>query len=315
MATLNGYSGTLLDIAKRIGGQQPEFIDALTSQKHGAAFRALPFKAIKGWNEPFMRRTTRPTVSWRHIGETLDAFKGDREPFREDLFLLSGYSKVDRIIADSDPRGARTYRKEEDADYLESMGYQLSYGLFYSSRGDADAKPDGLMNRLPTGGTCTVNAGATDETSSIYCVRMGNKQFHGIYNPNITGGKIIEAKDYGAEILEDSNGKGNEYYRTWFNTAIGFAQKHPLSIGRIYKINSANTPSVNDFFSLFSKMEGKPDLMFTTWVALGYIGALKSSALHMRPDDNRYSVMVSDVMGIPVAIDTALVDTESSVTL
>ena len=315
MATLNGYTGTLLDIAKRIGAEQPEFIRALTKEQHGTGFAALPFKPISGWSDPFMRQTARPTVTWRHVGQEISAYKSDRDPMSESLFLLSGYSKVDRILADSDPRGPRTYRQEEDSDYLESMGYELSYGLFYASGGNDDAQPDGLMKRLPTGGTCTFNAGATDETISIYAFRMGFKQFHGIYNPNITGGKIIEARDYGATIVEDASKDGNELYRTFFNVAIGFAQKHPRSIGRIYKINSANTPTADDFFSLFSKMEGKPDLLITTWVGAGYVGALKSTALIMTPNDNRYDVMVDNVMGIPLAIDVALVDDESAITV
>ncbi len=316
MATLNGYSGTLMDIAKRIGGAQPEFIRALSAAEHGAGFRALPFKPISGWQEPFMRQTARPTVSWRHIGGNVTAYKSDREPWEESIMLLSGFSKVDRLLADADPRGARVYRQEEDSDYLESIGYQLSYGLFYGSSGSDDAQPDGLMQRLPTGGTCTVNAGATDETSSMYAMRLGFKQFHGIYNPSATGGKIIEARDYGATVDETTTaGAGNEVYRTYFNAAVGFAQKHPYSIGRIYKINSSNTPTANDMFSLFSKMEGKPDLFVCSWVTAGYVGSLKSSALHMVPDDYRYDVEVSNVMGIPLTVDVVLSDSESSITL
>lgn len=315
MATLNGYTGTLIDIAKRIGSQQPEFINALSKRDHGAGFAALPFKPISGWAEPFMRGETRPTVTWRRIGQEITAYKSDRTNYQESLFLISGYSKVDRLLADSDPRGARVYRQEEDSDYIESMGYSLSYGLFYASGGSDASQPDGLMKRLPTGGTCTVNAGATDETISIYAMRIGMKDFHGIWNPAITNGRIIDARDYGSTIVEDSSGDGNELYRTFFNSALGFAQKHPLSIGRIYKINASNTPTANDFFSLFSKMEGKPDMMFTTWVGMGYVAALASSALHMTPDDRRYDVTISNVMGIPLGVDVVLADDESAITM
>ena len=88
-----------------------------------------------------MRQTARPTVTWRHVGQEISAYKSDRDPMSESLFLLSGYSKVDRILADSDPRGPRTYRQEEDSDYLESMGYELSYGLFYASGGNDARNP------------------------------------------------------------------------------------------------------------------------------------------------------------------------------
>lgn len=314
MATLEGLEGTLADIAKRIGAEQPELIDAVTARKHGTAFRALPMRAIKGTKVSFNRWTTRPTVSWRNIGETVAFGKVDVEPWQESIFLVSGYSKVDVIVAGMDPRGPRAYRAEQDAAYLESLGYQASYGFFYSSNDADNSKPDGLMKRLPNAGTCVVNAGATNETISIYALRLGPTEFHGIYNPDATEGKAIGWRDYGA-VIDESSSKGNEYFKTFFNMTLGFAQKHPLSIGRIRTINSSNLPTANDFFSLFSKMDGKPDLMFTTWVGLGYVAQLASTALHMTPNDRMYDVTISNVMGIPLSVDTALVDDESAISL
>lgn len=307
---------TIIDIAKSMGGAQPAMVDALTSENAGATFRLLPMRQIEGWIERFTRKTGRPTVSWRRLGEYVAKSKGKREPWSEGVFLLSGYSECDKIKADRDPRGPRTYRAEQDTDYLESLGYNLSDGLFYGSASQNDG-PDGLMKRLPVtgaGSDCTINAGATSETTSIYAIKFGANRFMGIYNLGPSG-QMIEAVDYGAIVDKDSSGNANEIYQMFFNAAIGFAQYHPKAIGRIAKMNSSNKCTNQDFTDLFAAMGWKPDIFITTWTGAGYINDLKVSSLTIGPSEKRYDTEVDNYRGVPIIVDPALSDVESGKSL
>jgi hypothetical protein len=130
MAT-NGTGITLADIARRLGGDQPILVDALTNANASVTFGRLPMRQITGWVDQFTRIEGRPDVAFRRIGAYVASSKGQRNPYSEGIFLLSGVSEVDKIRADRDARGPLILRQEEDWSYLESMGYALSRQLFY----------------------------------------------------------------------------------------------------------------------------------------------------------------------------------------
>lgn len=306
---------TLLDIAKALGGVQPILVDALTNENAGALFRALPMRQVSGWVDKFDRKTGRPSVSFRALGEAVAKSKSRKEAWQEGIFLLSGASEVDKVTADRDPRGVNELRAEEDAAYLEAMGYALSLQAFYGSN-KLDGGFDGLFKRLPS--TCDTfeTAGGSAEKTSIYALKLGPKRFMGIYNPGVNG-EIIETNDYGAVITKDSNGALIENYTSFFNAAMGISQYHPLSIGRLGKIDSTHKPTVALMNSLFAKMKwaNGPDLLVTTMTGAGYLGELKMSVLKMGIGDKTYDVQISDYNGIPILIDPTLSDAEDGITV
>lgn len=309
MATLTTQS--LLDIAKGVGGAQPILVDTLTSENGSAFFRALPMREVNGWVERFERKVGRPTVSFRALGSSVTKSKQRKENWQEGIFLLSGASEVDKVKADRDPRGAQSYRSENDAAFVEAMGYQLSYSCFYGKSSNGQ-EFDGLYARLPSTADTYVTAGGAAEATSIYAVKLGPQRFMGIYNSGPKG-EIIEANDYGAQIDKDSNGDFNEVYRTFFNAAFGIAQYHPKSIGRIGKIDATHKPTATMFTSLFGAMGWKPDLLITTWTGAGYIAELKLSSLRMTPTDKNFDIEVDNYAGIPIIVDAALSDAESGI--
>jgi hypothetical protein len=298
-----------MEIANNLGGAQPEMVNAMFDENHGTFFRAIPFKQVSGWMERFTRNVGKPSVAFRPLGGGVDVSNAKRMPYAEGIFLLSGASEVDKIEADTDPRGPREYRKEVDLEFLGSMGETLSTKTFYGSHKDDDGF-DGLFRRLPDGADTYVSAGGTDEGASIYAIKFGPKKFMGLFN-NAAGGKIIEAIDYGA-ITEKHNGQIYELYRTMFNSGIGFAQYHPKSIGRIGRIMPNKKPTFSHFSELFGKMGGKPDLLVTTWNVLAYINELKQGVLQMTPNDKNLDVQVASLNGIPIILDSALSDTEAT---
>lgn len=304
---------TLIDIANKIGGVQPILVDALTNQNAGTFFRALPMKQIVGWLEKFTRRVGRPSVSFRSLGEGVSTDKGKNAPFQEGIFLLSGASDTDKITADRSPEGSDTAREQNDTAYLEEMGKVLSTNAFYGSNAQ-DGGFDGLFKRLPSKADTVISAGGSSEASSIYAVKFGPKKFMGLYNTG-PGGGIIEANNYGALTEKDEVGKINEIYRTFFNAGVGLAQYHPKAIGRIGKIDSTHKPTMQHMFEMFNKMDGKPDLLVTTWTVLGYLTDQKLSVLQMTPGDRDLDVMIGKLNGVPIIVDSALRDDEDAVAI
>lgn len=311
MAT-KGTTLTLIDYAKTRGSAQIALVDALTNENAGITFRMLPQRQITGWVERFLRRTGRPTVAFRQLGEYVTASKSTKIPWQEGVFLLSGCSEVDKVKADSDPRGPKAYRAEEDSAYLESMGYTASDQLFYGS-GDQGDGFDGMMKRLPVGGDCVIDCGSA-ETSSIYAFKFGPSRFMGIHAVG-AGGELVEANNYGATVDKDSSGNFDEVYRMFFNSRIGVAQYHPKSIGRLARVNGGSKVSNKNFTDLFAAMGWKPDLLVTTWVGVGYINDLKATSLSISPQEKNYDVEVEFYRGVPVIVDPALSDVESGKTV
>jgi len=306
MASVN-----LADIARRLGGDQPILVDALTNPQASVTFGRLPMRQINGWIEPFTRIEGRPTVYWRKLGEYVTPQKSSRNPFNEGVFLLSGASEVDKIKADRDPRGALALRSEEDWSFMESLGYSLSLQLFYGGTtlaSDTDSF-DGICTRLPSTASTVVHVGSLG--CSVYAFKLGPGRFMGLYNVGPSG-KLIEATDYGAVIDKDSSSNVNELYRTFFNAAFGIAQYHELAIGRIGQINYSNSTqdpiAAINFTALYGKMTMKPDLLVTTWNGWGAISTLLSGKQVYAPGQTDYAPYVGSYDGIPIIVDSALVD-------
>ena len=314
MATKGTTTLTLIDYAKLVGSPQPELVDALTNENAGITFRMLPQRQIVGWVEKFVRRTGRPTVAFRNLGEYIASSKSTNIPWQEGVFLLSGCSEVDKIKADSDPRGPNAYRTEEDSAYLEAMGYNASFELYYGSQ-DNDKGFPGMLKRLPISpqGSCVIDCGSA-ETTSIYAFKLGPGRFMGLHATG-AGGALVEANNYGALVDKDSSGNFDEVYRMFFNARIGVAQYHPKSIGRCARINGGSKVTNKNFTDLFAAMGWKPDLLVTTWVGSGYLKDLKVSGLHITPDMKNYDTEVDWYRGIPVVVDPALSDVESGITV
>jgi hypothetical protein len=313
MSTI-GTGLTLVDYAKLYGGAQIPLVDALTNENAGITFRMLPQRQITGWVEKFVRRTGRPTVEFRQLGEYIAKSKSTEIPWQEGVFLLSGVSEVDKIKADSDPRGTNAYRMEQDAAYLEALGYNGSYQLFYGSHSQGDGF-SGMLKRLPISpqGDCVVDCGSA-ETTSIYAFKFGPNRFMGIHAVGAKGA-IVEANDYGAVVDKNSSDAMNEVYRMFFNTRIGVAQYHPKCIGRCARINGGSKVTNKNFTDLFAAMGWKPDLLVTTWVGVGYLNDLKATSLSIGPQNKAYDVEVEFYRGIPVIVDPALSDVESGITV
>jgi hypothetical protein len=302
---------TLLDIATEIGGAQPALIDAVTAPNGGALFRKLPMKAVLGLSEQFIRRTGRPTVSFRPFAADVVASKSKKVPMREGIFLLSGASEMDAQMIDKAANPTQE-RVDETMAFLEALGFQLSTSAFYGSN-RVDGGYDGLMKRLPIGCDTYVDGGATEETYSIYAFKFGPTRFMGIYNP-FENGDIIEAHDYGKQSVKE-NGAYNEYYITMFNAFFGFAQYHPLSIGRIGRLDVNHKPQASQLESLFAQMKGKPDLLVCHMQAAGWLNELKMNVMKMDPTMPDFDITMGDYAGIPIITDSAVVSNESAITL
>lgn len=309
---INATGLTMADIARRLGGDQPILVDGLTNPNAGVTFGRLPMRQITGWVDQFTRIEGRPTVAFRRIGEYVASSKGQRNPYTEGIFLISGVSEVDKIRADRDPRGPLTLRGEEDWSYLETIGYNLSLQTFYGGTSLCSTSNgfDGMCTRVNSGMSTYIQNTAGSIGDSIYAFKLGPGKLMGIYNVG-PAGKLIEATDYGAVLDKDNSGSSNsvnELYRTFFNATFGIAQYHSKAIGRISGVahSAANNVAAADFTNLYAAMEGKPDLLVTTWRGWGSISTLLSGKQIYAPGQTDYAPYVGSYDGIPIIVDSAL---------
>jgi len=303
---------TMIDIATSIGGVQPALIDALTGANGSAAFRKLPMKPVIGMIEQFIQRNVRPTVAFRNFAGKITPSKTGKTPVSEGVFLLSGAAELDAQKVESAADG-EAEREQEIQSFLEAMGFKLSYSMFYGSN-KLDGGFDGLLKRIPVGGDTYETAAASNETVSIYALKLGPTAFQGIYNPGPVG-EIIEAKDYGRISDKDSNGLVSEVYRTTFNAKFGLAQYHPKAAGRLGRCDGTHKPTVTLMNSLFNKMGWKPDILITNMLGAGWLSELKQAVMTMSPSDKDFDITMSDYQGIPIIVDSAISSDENGITV
>ncbi|MDD5547151.1 MAG: hypothetical protein PHO67_08375 [Candidatus Omnitrophica bacterium] len=302
---------TLADIARRLGGDQPILVDALTQGGGSPTFARIPMRQITGWVEPFTRIVGRPTVAWRRLGAYVAASKSERTPHSEGVFLLSGCSEVDKIRADRDPRGPTALRSEEAWSYLEALGHSLSQQFFYGGTSVCTTAAsdgfDGMCARVVSVVSTYIQCSTGSTGDSVYAFKFGPGKFMGIYNVGPSG-KLIEANDYGAIVDTDNTGSSaslNELYRTFFNAAFGVAQYHQLAVGRIS--GPASSLATIDFTNLYAGMEQKPDLFVTTWRGWGCISKMIEGKQSYPPGVTDYTPYAGFYDGIPIIVDNALI--------
>ena len=289
-----------------------------------------------------IRAATEPTGTLRQYNEGIDPETGTTTPFTEDTCMLDGLSKVDSALLRHSSNALQD-RLDRDRMFIRGMQKTMQSNLIYSTKVADNDDIDGFLSAARDYAALSSdyvydNAGgdasATANKMSILIVGWGVGKTRLIYprndapggqsveNPDVEG-LGIKIKDFGEDLILDTNSKEYPGYRTWLEMHFGLMIEDPRYIRRICNISATNIDGDDDFgFNedyLIDAVNDMPDLAG----AAIYIPRLLRAQIWKRVKDkgNVNFTMDKDPFGrpmskfleIPIRLVDKMVATEATV--
>jgi len=312
---------TLLDLAKRTKNDATVGIVDATTQNN-ALLSLLPFRGIKGPSFKYARRSSLPTVSFKGINQGIANSKSIIDQILVEAKNVGGRSEVDKLLAESDPRGINALRAEEDAGFGAAMGNIFNSKAFYgNSVGTTGLEFDGiatLMNALSKDTVVAAGGDSANVATSVYILAFkdANSQIgrlrgvEGILGNN----KNMTAIDMGLQYATDADSKKFLAYTTEFEFSPGLAVYDDRSVGRLCNVDSGSLPTITLLNTVIANMRPYiPSAIFVnklSWLALQ---AVKATTMQSTNDDRDLFRSVLMFNGIPIFIDDNITQTEAVV--
>lgn len=322
---------TLIDLAKARGNDaQVGIVQALTHDN--PILRLAPAKPIAGLMYKYRRDSFLPDVSFRGVNQGVASSARKEEQIVVETKIISGLSKVDKVVANAYPAGAATYRVEQDMGFVSSMGNKFNAAAYYGNQSTNSLEFNGLSNILSiksgtsNGFNTCISAGGSSSNAetSIYfwsfkpanVVGYGN--LPGVEMP-LGNGMLPEGEDLGTLLVSDADGLQFPAMVTAYTFQPGLAVYDTRSIGRLCNIDGTHKPTATLINQIITQMYPyKPDLMTMSKQTYQYMQDIKSTA-------NSYFYIPNTMgnedlferaqffSGIPFMIDENILDTEAVV--
>jgi len=311
---------TLLDLAKRTKNDTTVGIVDATTQNN-ALLSLLPFRGINGASFKYARRSSLPTVSFKGINQGIDNSKSIIEQILVEAKNVGGRSEVDKLLAESDPRGINALRAEEDSGFGAAMGNIFNLKAFYGdSVGSTGLEFDGVATMYNTLSNTVVAAGgdSANVATSVYILAFkdANSQIgrlrgiEGILGNN----KNMTAIDMGLQYATDADSKKFLAYTTEFEFSPGLAVYDERSVGRLCNVDSGSLPTIALINQVIANMRPyTPSVILVnklSWLALQ---AVKATTMQSFNEDRDLFRSVLMFNGIPIFIDDNITQTEAVV--
>lgn len=329
MATINDTYPTLLDYAKQM---DPDGSIAQAVQMLSRLSPAIADAAFVEGNLPtghvFTHQTGLPSLGWRMYNQGVAASKGKTDQITETCGMLAGRSAVDVELANLNGN-AGAFRRQQDVAFMEAFKQEVETGLFYHSTKATPEKFHGLTPRLnlttdPFGSQivlCDSSPSGSDQTS-IWLVYWGPESVFGIFPKGSSAGLALN--DMGVQLVADSGGTNTfrAYVSEW-TWKVGLAVKDARQLVRIANIDTSAISAtgtnlipamIDAYHRINSHSVGRgvwyANRKIATYLHLQARAAVGSSTLSLDMVEGK---MITNVMGLPVHITDALLNTEDVV--
>lgn len=214
---------TLLDIAKL---NSTDKVVGLIEESLPAApeLQLFPARSIRGTSYYTVKRTGRPSVSFRAANEGVAASKSSFAKQLIEMYILAAAVEIDLAVAQAFEDGPGAYEMIEATGVMKQALVEVANQIWYGVSTDAKGFP-GCKAATPYGGAMTVNSGGTDAAvqSSVYAVKFGVQDITLITGNNTT----FSLSPFRDQQLTDSN--SNKYagrvadLTAWVGLQIGNA--------------------------------------------------------------------------------------------
>jgi len=246
MATLTNNFPTLLDVAKRTGGDGR--IGVVAEILNGVN-PVLDYMAYVQGNLPTghksIVRTYLPTVNFRKLYGVVASDKSETIPVIDSCGMLEAYAAIDKALADLNGNTA-AFRLSEDKAFIEAMGQKAVSTLFY---GNENLVPESFTGFTPRYNSKTApnaenlldGGGLNGQTDcmSIWLLGFAPDKTYGIYPKGSQAG--LQVEDKGQMTLQNFNGGTGfmEGYLSHYRWDLGLTVQDWRYNVRIHSIDSS----------------------------------------------------------------------------
>ena len=228
MSIIGGTSLTLMDVARRTGGDGKiaKIVEILS--EHNSILEDMVYEQC---NNGMVHRTTVrtgiPEGTWRMLYKGVPSGKTTTEQIQDSCGMLEIYSKIDKALADMSPdKGA--FLLTESSGFIEGLSQKMAKTLIYGNEKNDKAAFTGLAARYGTLSTDekkigfnVIDGGGTGtDNTSIYVLNWGSQTMHGLYPKGSKAGLTVD--DRGQQTVKDANGDDYEAYVIHYKWDMGF---------------------------------------------------------------------------------------------
>lgn len=274
-----------------------------------------------------------PKGTWRKFYQGVQPEKSAKVQVSDKSAQLTSYSNIDKGLHDRQGANAGTWRKHEDAAFLEGLSQTMLFALFYGDITNNTSQFNGLAPRYSTLDSATpisrnvINGGGTgDDNTSIWVVQWSPQTAAMFYPKGTTAG--LQVTDKGQQTVNDPNGGQYEAFQTYFEWNAGLSVLDWRSVVRIANIDvsllkgdistGADIPDLlDDALGLLPTIAGARTIIYMSQKAYNAFKKqveFKSKYQIKREDYYGNGRKVPMYDGNPVRVVEQLLDTEEAVT-
>ncbi|TXH12890.1 MAG: hypothetical protein E6R03_12185 [Hyphomicrobiaceae bacterium] len=238
MATVNTSYATLVDIAAE--GTEKTLVEILNQRN--PILEDIPWlECNDGSGHKTKIRSGLPTPTWRALYQGVQPTKGTVVAVRDSCGNLEDFGEVDELEYDLAGDDRDTWRMNEDAAHIESMGQTAASTLFYGNVTTSPEKFHGLAPRynalsgVNTAENIVSAAGAGSDNTSIWLVGWGQTSCHGIFPKGTAAG--LKAENLGKQVNQQSDGSRYTVLMSKYSWQLGLTLRDWRKVGRVCNID------------------------------------------------------------------------------
>lgn len=271
---------------------------------------------------------------WKRYNEPVKASVARTTQVDEVTGHLEDWSQIDCDLADKAGANLGDFLMRESKPKMQAMAQEMASTLIYGSLSNDPKTFNGFMTRLNelnnvymNGEPVVLDAGGTNggALASVLLIGWSPETIYGLYPKGAQGGLKFEDK---GKITDKSEGGFLDVYRSKFSWDMGLAVRDYRYAVRIANIDvealaaiTPETAKTNPLYMTFIKAIGMiptPSAVNLNlyaprpvWIALSQIAAATGNRNVVK--DITEAGLVSDIMGIPLKVQDAMLCTESKV--
>ncbi len=272
---------------------------------------------------------------WKRYNEHVKASVARTTQVDEVTGHLEDWSQIDCDLADKAGANLGDFLLRESKPKMQAMSQEMAKTLIYGSLGSDPKTFNGFMTRMDVlnddymnGSPIVIDAGGTNAggLASVLLIGWSPETVYGLYPKGAQGGLKFEDK---GKITDKNDDGFLDVYRSKFSWDMGLAVRDYRYAIRIANIDvealqgiNPTTAATNPLYMTFIKALGmipNPQSVNlnlyaprAVWIALSQIAAATGNRNVVK--DINQAGLVSDIMGIPLKVQDAMLITEAKVT-
>lgn len=238
MSTVGSSYATLVDMAATA---TDKMLVEILNQKNQILEDMPWMQCNDGAGHKTKIRTGLPTPTWRALYQGVQPTKGTVAAVRDSCGNLEDFGEVDELEYDLAGDDRETWRMNEDAAHIESMGQTAASTIFYGNVTTSPEKFHGIAPRynaltgVNTADNIVSAGGSGSDNTSIWLFGWSPTSCHGIYPKGTTAG--LKAENLGKQVRQESDGSRFTVLMSKYSWQMGLTLRDWRTCGRVCNID------------------------------------------------------------------------------